>query len=128
MSELKLQWAVVSARFVFFCLYMASGICLQGHFGSSLQRRLHFPESVASCVDLFTCVCVCVCLREYARVWASVRAPSGIEKYTLDNRRLETLSIGAGLLIVPRTQRAFISLFPSLTLCLCPYMGSGSQI
>lgn len=67
------------------------------------------------------CISAWVCVFHVGHLMGTkqaVCAPSVAEMYTVDNRRLQSFSIGAALLIVPRAQWAFLS----LSLCLSLFM------
>lgn len=72
-----------------------------------------FPWGPSSGTCLCWNVCVSMCISAWVCVFhvghpmgtkRAVCAPSGAEMYTSDNRRLQSFSIGAALLIVPHTQ------------------------
>lgn len=65
------------------------------------------------------CISAWVCVFHVGHLMGTkqaVCAPSVAEMYTVDNRRLQSFSIGAALLIVPRAQWAFLSLSLSFSL------------
>ena len=98
-------------RSEWFCCFGAA--CVEPFLESKLWYMF-----VLECVR--ACVCVCsMCISAWVCVFhvghpmgtkRAVCAPSGAEMYTLDNRRLQSFSIGAALLIVPHAQWAFLSL------------------
>lgn len=77
-------------------------------------------ECVYRCVSLPGCVFFHADHRMGTK--PAVCAPSSTEMYTWDNRRLQSFSIGAALLIVPREQWAFLS--PSVLFSLCVFLSN----
>ena len=78
--------------------------------------------SVWMCV--WMCISALVCVFHVGHPMGTKRtvcAPSGAEMYTSDNRRLQSFSIGAALLIVPHTQWAFLSLSVFLSVSFSLY-------
>lgn len=74
------------------------------------------------CFNVYPCMGVCFsCVGHPMGTKRAVCAPSGAEMYTSDNRRLQSFSIGAALLIVPHTQWAFLSLSVFLSVSFSLY-------